>query len=298
MVVIVLCCQMMGKTSLIPGVRYETIEARSILTATGGYLEGCTHSLNPYLGCAFGRGSCPYCYVRALPIQRFARAPWGEWVKAKVNAPELLTAELASLRRGGAFGSLRIFMGSSTDPYQGAEARLGLSRRLLSVFDDSGDFGLLVIQTRSPLIERDTDLLKQLGCRVLVSLTIETNRESVRRLITPTSPSIARRLATLEHLGRAGIRTQAALSPLLPCDPPILADMVASRTSRVVVDTLSHGDGAQGRRSRSLGMPALFAAIDEPEWFDSDTYLEVLQLLRARMGSGNVGFSSAGFSPA
>ena len=279
-----------------PTLQFEPIHARSILTATGGYLKGCTHSLNPYQGCAFGRGSCPYCYVRALPIQRFANRPWGEWVKAKINAPELLSAELASLQRRGHFGLLHIFMGSSTDPYQGIESQLRLTRRLLSIFAESGDFGILVIQTRSPLVERDTDLLRALGPRAIVSLTIETNRESVRRQITPTSPSIQRRLTTLERLTAAGIRTQAALSPLLPCDPPLLAEMIASRTSRAIVDTLVHGDGAGGRRSRSLGLQSLLAAIDQPQWLDSDLYLELLRLLRARMGDDNVGFSTDGFN--
>lgn len=288
----------MSKMSPPPTLQFEQIQARTILTATGGYLNGCTHSLNPYQGCAFGRGSCPYCYVRALPIQRLANRPWGDWVKAKINAPELLTSELASLKRRGSFGQLRIFMGSSTDPYQGIESRLKLSREILSVFHQSGEFGLLILQTRSPLIERDLDLLQLLGRRVIVSLTIETNRDSVRQIITPTSPSIPRRLLTLERLSGAGIRTQAAISPLLPCDPSIFADLISSRTSRAVVDTLLHGDGANGRRSRSLGLPALLANINAPEWLESDCYLHLLHLLRQRMGDSNVGFSDDGFNSA
>ena len=34
-----------------------------------GFLGAFTHSLNPYMGCAFGKGGgCPFCYVRALPV--------------------------------------------------------------------------------------------------------------------------------------------------------------------------------------------------------------------------------------
>jgi DNA repair photolyase len=150
----------------------EEIRAKSILNPTGGFLSTYTHSLNAYQGCAFGKGSCPYCYVRAMPIQRFAGRPWGEWVKAKVNAPELLRQELETAKRKGAFGALRIFMSTATDPYQGAEARLKLTRGVLEVFAESGRFGLLVVQTRSPLIERDLDLLQTLGSSVAVSFTI------------------------------------------------------------------------------------------------------------------------------
>lgn len=283
------------KTRISPALP-EEIVARTILTPTTGYLKGYTHTLNAYQGCAFGNGSCPFCYVRAMPIQRFATTPWGSWVKAKINAPLLLESELGKARRQGTFGRLRIFMSSATDPYQGAEARLRLTRQILHVFAESGDFGLLVIQTRSPLVERDLDLLQQLGARVIVSLTVETNREDIRRSITPTSPSIARRLLTLERLRDARIPAQAALSPLLPCDPPILADLIASRVSRVVVDTLIDGDGAHGQRSRSLGLPELLSSIGYPEWFHSPAHEQLMGILRSRLGELNVGFGEVGFN--
>ena len=272
------------------------IQARSILNPTGGFLTTYTHSLNAYQGCAFGRGSCPYCYVRAMPIQRFSGQTWGEWVKAKMNAPELLEKALARAHRDGSFGSLRIFMSTATDPYQGVEAKLQLTRRLLEVFAASGDFGRLVVQTRSPLIERDLDLLASLGARVAASMTLETDREEIRKSITPTSPSVARRLLTLERLTSAGIETQAALSPLLPCDPERLADLIAPRASRVVVDTLADGDGAGGRRSTELRMPELLAELGYPDWMRSDVPHQLVELLRARMGASRVGFSRDGFN--
>lgn len=273
----------------------EKIETATILTPTRGYLTGYTHSLNPYQGCAFGKESCPYCYVRAMPVQRFARAPWGSWVRAKINAPERLSRELATLRRNGRFGSLRIFMSSATDPYQGAEARLGLTRQLLEILAASGPFGKLLVQTRSPLVERDLDLLVALGDRVVVSLTLETNRDEIRRQLTPTSPSVSRRLLTLERLTAAGLTTQAAISPVLPCDPIPFADLVAPRVRRAVVDTLVAGDGAEGRRSRQLGMPARLASLGYPDWLSSPVPDLLLDALRQRLGPALVGFSTEGF---
>jgi DNA repair photolyase len=274
----------------------EQILAKSILNPTGGFLATYTHSLNAYQGCAFGKGSCPYCYVRAMPIQRFAGRPWGDWVKAKINAPELLGRELAAAKRKGNFGALRIFMSTATDPYQGIEAKLKITRSILEVFVESGDFGLLVVQTRSPLIERDMDLLQSLGSRVAVSLTIETNREEIRREITPTTPSVERRLEALARLTGAGLRTQAAISPLLPCDPEAFADLIAVRATRAVVDTLIDGDGAGGRRSSELGMPQLLRSLGYDRWLDRDAHLPLLNALRERMGADRVGFSQDGFN--
>ena len=274
----------------------EQIQAKSILNPTGGFLSTYTHSLNAYQGCAFGKGSCPYCYVRAMPIQKFSGKPWGEWVKAKINAPGLLKQELEAARRKGTFGSLRIFMSTATDPYQGAEAKLKITRAVLEIFSLSGEFGFLVVQTRSPLIERDIELLKQLGSRVAVSFTIETNRDEVRRQITPTSPSIERRLATLERMTRAGLKTQAAISPVLPCDPVVFADLIAVRARRAVVDTLIDGDGAGGRRSAELGMPQLLRSLGYEDWLRRDVHEPLLEALRQRMGAESVGFSQEGFN--
>jgi DNA repair photolyase len=274
----------------------EEIQAKSILNPTGGFLATYTHSLNAYQGCAFGRNSCPYCYVRAMPVQRFASRPWGEWVKAKINAPELLTRELEAAKRKGTFGRLRIFMSTATDPYQGVEARMKLTRGILESFAASGDFGFLVVQTRSPLIERDIEALLRLGSRVAVSFTIETNRDEVRRQITPASPSIDRRLITLERLTSAGLKTQAAISPLLPCDPEIFAELIAARASRAVVDTLIDGDGAGGRRSSELGMPQLLQSLGYQDWMNGGAHTILLEALRARMGTDRVGFSQEGFN--
>src|SRR5262245_4818002 len=274
----------------------EEYNAKSILNPTGGFLASYTHSLNAYQGCAFGRGSCPYCYVREMPVQKFSGKPWGEWVKAKVNAPDLLRADLEKARRKGLFGNLRIFMSTATDPYQGAETRLKLTRQLLEVFAEAGEFGFLVVQTRSPIILRDIDVLVDLGLRVAVSFTIETNREEVRRQITPTSPSIGRRLEALERLTRAGLRTQAAISPVLPCDAEPFADLIAARASRATVDTLVDGDGAGGRRSAALGMPELLTSLGYEAWLRRDAHLPLLQALRARMGDDRVGFSQLGFN--
>jgi len=274
----------------------EEIQAKSILNPTGGFLATYTHSLNAYQGCAFGKNSCPYCYVRAMPVQRFSGKPWGEWVKAKINAPDLLKRELEAAKRKGMFGTLRIFMSTATDPYQGAEARLKLTRGILEVFAESGDFGFLVVQTRSPLIERDIPALQQLGSRAAVSFTIETNREEVRRRITPASPSIERRLTTLERLTGAGLKTQAAISPVLPCDPEVFAELIAARACRAVVDTLIDGDGAGGRRSAELGMPQLLRSFGYERWLQRDAHLPLLEALRERMGAERVGFSREGFN--
>ena len=274
------------------------VRARSILTAQhNGFLAGYTHSLNPYVGCAFGaRDSCPFCYVRAMLVaQAGGGRNWGDWVLAKTNAPELLRLQLPRLAARGV--RPRIFFSSSTDPYQGAEARLRLTRGLLEVLAGMPEaFEVVLLQTRSPLVERDLHLLERLRDKLWVSVTLETDDERVRQALTPLSPSVQRRLATLERLTHAGLRVQAAVAPVLPCNPARFAALLAGRVTRVLVDTFFAGDGSGGRRTIRLGMGELFTRLGYADWFIPNAHLGLLEALARHSPPEKVLFSQQGFA--
>ncbi len=270
--------------------------ATRALTPTGGFLRGFAFTLNPYIGCAFGAaGGCPFCYVRALPVAHAADGPWGNWVVAKTNLPELLERELRKLESAGKLRDATIFMSSATDPYQGYERTLRLTRRALELFVRFRPRRIL-LQTRSPLIERDRELLGELGANLLVSLTIETDDETVRRALTPTSAAIARRFTTVRRLRAAGIFTQIAIAPMMPNHAERFAALVAEAADRVIVDTYFAGDGAHGRRSRALGMGELYRRLGYEGWFAPGAESALLAALRARLGDDRVLFSGDGFN--
>lgn len=164
-------------------IQLKEINSKKILTEATGYLDiGFTHSLNPYSGCAF---ACRYCYVRELPIQRFKGIPWGQWIDIKKNARENYRKEMKSLRRKQQ--PVNIYMSSATDPYQPIERKVQITRGVLEeMLEYPPD--VLVIQTRGTLIERDIDLLVELKekCKLIVSLTIETDREDVKQIFAPS----------------------------------------------------------------------------------------------------------------
>lgn len=69
---------------------------QKLLTKASGFLKGYTHTLNPYIGCAFG---CSYCYVRQSPVGLFRKQEWGTWVDVKKDVKEKLAKELRLLRK-------------------------------------------------------------------------------------------------------------------------------------------------------------------------------------------------------
>ncbi len=153
------------------------ITARSALTRTG--IEGYDYCLNPYVGCGHG---CRYCYATFMKRFTGHSEPWGDFVDVKANVAHVLRRQLKRVREG------TLLIGTVTDPYQPLEKRYRLTRDCLSALVPTP---LEVhILTRSPLVVRDTDILRQLS-HVEVGLSITTNREDVSRSLNrgpPPSP--------------------------------------------------------------------------------------------------------------
>ncbi|MCY9691804.1 SPL family radical SAM protein [Paenibacillus alginolyticus] len=257
-------------------VEIKEILSKKILSEAKGYLDiGFTHSLNPYSGCAF---SCKYCYVREMPIQKFKEIHWGEWVDIKTNAAANYRNEVTNLRRKNK--PVNIFMSSATDPYQPIERKAAITRRILETMIEIPP-DLLQIQTRSPLITRDLDLLVTLKekCEVLVSMTIETDREDMKRIFAPYAPGIKLRLKALKEVHDAGLSTQASISPVLPFTPDF-PRLLEGIVDRIWIDTLTIGDGSMGKRSARLGMPQLFEEHDLSKWYQEDIHIKVGKYFR------------------
>lgn len=262
---------------------------KTMLNKGSGFLTDYTHSLNPYTGCSF---ACSYCYVRQMPVSLFRREEWGTWVDIKQQAADLLRKELIRAKKKG---KVTIFMSSSTDPYQPIEHTEKITRSLLAVMvEHPPDF--LLVQTRSPLVWRDADLLLQLGNRVRISMTIETDLEEIRKQFSPQAPPIQARLKTLSRLAEAGIPAQATIAPVLPSSesfPAILRPLV----TRVCVDDFYMGDGSGGKRTKRNGIPALYEQLGLQEWYEPSAYQIVYERLLRVFPSEQVFLSQEGFAP-
>ncbi|MDQ0201595.1 SPL family radical SAM protein [Neobacillus ginsengisoli] len=262
---------------------------KTLLNKGSGYLCGYTHSLNPYTGCSFG---CSYCYVRQMPVSLFRKGEWGTWVDIKLEAAALLRKEL---QKAKAKGKVTIFMSSSTDPYQPIEHKEMVTRSLLEVMvEDPPDF--LFVQTRSPLVRRDIDLLILLKDRVRVSMTVETDLEEIRKHFTPDAPPINARLKTLQLLRDAGVPTQATIAPVLPSSEAF-PEKLRSLVSRVCVDDYYMGDGSGGKRTRKLAIKPLYERFGLEEWYEPSAYRIVFDRLKQVFPADQLFLSQEGFEP-
>lgn len=258
----------------------EGIRASGILTKASGFMGAYDFTLNPYSGCSFG---CTYCYAAFFARDRTLQEDWGNWIKVKENAVDLLRRMRTPLR------GKTIYMSSVTDPYQPIEQRVELVRDLLTELVRHQP--RLVIQTRSDLVTRDIELLKQFD-NVRVNMTVTTDSEQVRKVFEPYCPSLGRRLSGIAALEKAGISTCITMTPLLPIANPeaFVNDLRATQVKRFVVQPF-HSD--RGKFVASTREPAL-KIIAEMGW-DDHAYQAVVKELRSKLPSLQEG--QEGFAP-
>src|SRR5512135_3161952 len=174
------------------------VRAKSILSLSKVH----DYVVNPYTGCEH---ACTYCYARFMKRFSGHKEPWGQFVDVKINAADLLRAEINKK------GRARVWISGVCDPYQPLEAKYKLTRSCLEILAQN-DWPV-VIQTRSPLVLRDLDILKE-ARYFEVGLSITTADDDIRKLFEPSAPSIPERLRALDELHRSGIKTYAMIAPM------------------------------------------------------------------------------------
>jgi DNA repair photolyase len=165
-------------------------------------------------------------------MKRFTghREPWGGFVDVKINAPELLVREVKKKKTG------RVWISGVCDAYQPLEGKYMLTRRCLEILVEH-DWPC-TIQTKSPLVGRDMDILKR-SADCEVGFTVTTADEKIRRIFEPGAPSIAERIETLAILHAEGIKTFVMVAPMLP-GAEGLVEALKGKVDYVLIDRLNY----------------------------------------------------------
>jgi DNA repair photolyase len=133
-------------------------------------------------------------------------------IVVKVNAPEVLPAELAR----PSWKHEHVALGTNTDPYQWVEGRYRLMVGIWEALRDAAN--PCSVLTKSPLLLRDLELMLEIaqGTSITACLSIPTLDEKAWRATEPHTPSPRARIEAVAELNRAGIPTGVLIAPLMP----------------------------------------------------------------------------------
>jgi DNA repair photolyase len=266
----------------------EVVNTRTLLVwqKPSGFLADFDVSVNPYCGCVFQCGAGRhdehpgYCYVPDLmPAHVGRHGGWGKFVQVRASAADVLRRALPRL------AGKRAFMSPTTDIYQPVERRYRLTRRLLELLLAS-DLEWLLLNTRSPLILDDVDLLCAFGDRIEVGISIPTDREDLRRALDPKCPSAERRLQTARELREAGVPVRIQVAPMQP-HSDAFPQRCAAAADWVWIDYPLH---------HRLGFPESYRALGIEPWLRRDTIAAAAEQWRAALGPDRIGFGRADFA--
>lgn len=194
------------------GVEYHEINVREILNRSGNRRLPFVWTINPYRGCEF---ACSYCYAR-YTHGFFDLHRWEDF-EEKIFVKRGAARSLRRRLRRAALENEPIAFGTATDPYQPAEHHWRVTRSLLEEMLQVRGLQFS-ITTKSPIILRDLDLLRELKKhhRVQVNVTITCLDANLARRIEGHAPAPAARLRTVRKLARAGIHTTIFCMPIMP----------------------------------------------------------------------------------
>lgn len=272
------------------------VQNKSILTRTTGYLKSvCSHSLNPYSGCGFGNSSCGQgCYVRFNTWITRGRK-WGSFVDVKTNDLYLKTVDKEKAWAHRQSLPFSIFMSSSTDPWQPAEKKYRITRKILQAMRITPP-DELILQTHSSTILEDANTIEELSriCKLRVHISIEGDRDRLPGLPPPPC-SIDSRIQALEQLSSRGIFTVICLSPLHPLNDAELffQRLKSAGASAVIIDHFIYGDGtSDGSRTQKTFLPRSMKKV-MPESIHLSYRDKVIDIAQNYLPTG---VSAAGFA--
>jgi DNA repair photolyase len=200
------------------------VECKRALSPSG--LPGIDYALNPYGGCEHG---CIYCYAPEV-----LHTEWRDWrvVKVRSNIVERLSSELTGL--SGVIG-----IGTVTDPYQAAEGRFMLTKLCLEELKRRGY--KIHMHTKSDLILRDLNILKEMDCEIGITVTGIDDRWS--KITEPGAPLPERRFDALKILTDNGVNTYALVGPILGHlegnEHALVEKILSTGVKNVVLDSLN-----------------------------------------------------------
>ena len=202
---------MRSNTGVASGVVFEEIECKTIINSTNTPGLGFRWSINPYRGC---QHACVYCFARGTHeyLGYDSGRDFESRIVVKTNAADILRQQLSKR----SWKRELIVLGTACDPYQQAEMKYEITRKILEVLLDFRQ--PVHMLTKSPSVIRDLALWSQLAevTDAQVAFSIPTLDEAVWKKMEPGTAKPVKRFEALQELSAAGVSCGVMIAPIIP----------------------------------------------------------------------------------
>jgi DNA repair photolyase len=232
------------------GVEYHELRSESLIGKLNARPMPFGWTVNPYRGCEMG---CHYCFARYT--HEFLGLGDPDAFERTIYVKEIdrsrLLQDLKKARKSGQ----TVALGTATDPYQPAEGRFDVTRRILEAAREVPGLRLS-ITTKSTLVARDAELLRAIAgaSEVTVNLSITTADPALARRLEPRVPRPDLRFGAMRTLADAAVATRLFIMPILPG----LTDHEANLKTLLAAAR----DAGAGEAESNVSLPAIRHARD------------------------------------
>jgi len=186
-----------------------------------------------------------------------------------------LENHLMRLSRDGILGSAIIHFGCTSDPFFPFDGKFDASMKFLELFQRYTP-GMLIVQTRSPLLVIAMPVLKRLGKHVSVTLGLETCLDESVSRYTPGYPKVQERLKAAAALRNFGVKVNIQVNPVLPYgdwrkDASSFADVLVRHADHIHVKSVTDGSTITENRIRTTPLARKLAEDRRFHWLRPDS---------------------------
>lgn len=202
--------------------------------------------------------------------------PPGKYFLYRENYLDALEQHLSTLHKEGMLSSTVFYFGVTGDPFAGLSKKFDVTIGCLQLLEQYRP-GLVVAQTRSPMIISALPILKMLGENAVAAIPVESPVEKAIVKYTPGQPKIAERLVAANGLRRQGIKVNLVVSPILPYGEVYrnawdFADLLDSHADYVTFGCLASGAKSDEKQLRSLPVAQKLAADGNYRWLRPNSH--------------------------
>ena len=211
--------------------------------------------------------------------------PLGKYFLHRENYAKALEGHFSHLHKSGTLGSSVVYFGTTTDPFLSLHKKFDLTMACMELLERYVP-GLVVFQTRSPMVISVLPALKALAEKAVVAMPIETISEKAIARYTPGKPRIGERLIAADGLRKQGIKVNLIASPILPYGDPKrdawdFAEVLERHADYVTFGSLASGLEADEKQLKNLPIAQRLAADQQFFWLRPHCYQHVFQAVKA-----------------